>query len=120
MTVEEKIYEIADKLREILDPDGEGWVSCATAVVIDDLIRAGVCFRESLVKEICCKIEAEIVSALESNYSARRERIEKWKDANAYIGGDFVSICDGKIAALRGIEDFIEELKDSYVEGKNG
>lgn len=46
MTVEQEIHELTVKLQEILDPDGYGWINCATAVVIDDLIRAGVSFRE--------------------------------------------------------------------------
>ena len=66
---------------------------------------------ENLVRKICCEIEEEIVVALESNYKAKRERL-----ANPHIdtADEFVAYCEGKITALRGIEDFIEELKDKY------
>lgn len=42
MNVEKEIHELTAKLREILDPEGEGWINCSTDVVIDDLIMGGV------------------------------------------------------------------------------
>ena len=66
--------------------------------------------KSEVAREICCKIEEEIVAALESNYKAKSERM-----ANTRIDADeFISYCDGKISALRGIEAFVEELKKKY------
>ena len=49
----------------------------------------------------------EIEAALESNYAARKERIEK-----GHTSDDFLSVIEGKIAALRGMSDFVEQLLD--------
>jgi hypothetical protein len=63
------------------------------------------------VAKIFEEIESEIVAALQSNYRAKQERVEKQSPDN------FVSyMCEGKIAALRGIEAFVEELKNKYAE----
>lgn len=86
---------------------------------IDTKIGSGTsrqkCIEETVLK-MAKILQDEIKSALDSNYRARQERIDKWKDPNAYIGGDFVNICDGKIAALRGIDDFIGEIVDKMLE----
>lgn len=71
--------------------------------------------RKEVVRKICCEIESEIVAALESNYKARAERI---RNPRIDTADEFISYIDGKIAALRGIEDFVEELKKKYTEGK--
>lgn len=57
-------------------------------------------------------IEQEIEEALRSNYQARADRIEQ--------GGydEFVSFIDGKIIALRGIQEFVSSLKIKY-KGEN-
>ena len=64
-----------------------------------------------LTRKLCCEIEEEIVAALESNYKAKAERL-----ANPHVSmaDELISYCEGKIAALRGIEDFITELKNKY------
>ena len=72
--------------------------------------------RAETVEEFAEKVHTEIYEALESNYKARQEHINKWKDPNAYIGGDFVSMCDGKIAALQGIDYFINSLEKEMTE----
>ena len=69
---------------------------------------------DNLAIKILAEIQKEIELALDSNYKARQERVDKWKDPNIYIGDDFVAICDGKISALRGIDDFINELREKY------
>lgn len=75
---------------------------------------ADVAPRAEVAREIFEEIESEIVAALQSNYRAKQERVEK------QLPDDFVSyMCEGKIAALRGIEAFVEELKKKYTEGKN-
>lgn len=62
-----------------------------------------------VVRKIFEEIEREIVAALQSNYRAKQERVEK------QIADDFVSyMIEGKISALRGIDGFIAELKKKY------
>ena len=72
--------------------------------------------KAEVAMEICCKIEEEIVAALESNYNARAERLRNPRCESA---DEFIAHSEGKIAALRGIEGFVEELKDRYTEGRN-
>ena len=57
-------------------------------------------------KEFAEKVHTEIEQALESNYKAKGERLEKH---NVGDSTDFISYCEGKIAALRGIDDFIDD-----------
>jgi hypothetical protein len=77
---------------------------------------ADVAPRAEIANKICCEIEEEIVAALESNYRALKE----WDDGrcNDYIL-EMVNRIKGKIDALRGIEAFVEELKNKYAEGRN-
>lgn len=72
--------------------------------------------KSEAAREICCKIEEEIVAALESNYRARKEHIERYAEL-AYDTELLLEI-NGKINALRGIEGFVEELKKKYAEGE--
>lgn len=66
--------------------------------------------KSEAAREICCKIEEEIVAALESNYRAMREHnLKRCPDSD----GLFLERIYGKIDALRGIEGFVEELKRS-------
>ncbi len=53
------------------------------------------------------EVRGEIRAALESNFRAKQERIEK-KRPTAFI--DY--IIEGKIAALRGLDDYLDELED--------
>lgn len=101
-----------DRLHEIINGFEE-----QSAKELQDFLRLSEKYekaKQEVAREIFAKIDREIVDALKSNYEARQIRIEKWKNPTAYIGGDFVSICDGKIAALRGIEGFIAELREKY------
>lgn len=70
---------------------------------------ADVVPRDYVVK-IFEEIQEEIVAALESNYRVRDELLAK-KD----IAYEMVACINGKINALRGIEGFIEELKEKYI-----
>jgi intergrase/recombinase len=72
--------------------------------------------KSEIARKICCEIEKEIVAALESNYKAKAERFAK---PVFDMADEFISYCEGKIAALRCIESFIEELKVKYTEGKD-
>jgi hypothetical protein len=64
------------------------------------------------VRDIFEDIEEEIEAALESNYKVREEREREYYDFDDI----FLSCICGKIAALSGIDDFIEELKEKYLE----
>lgn len=78
-----------------------------------DQPTADVVPREE-VKRIFNEIEQEIVAALESDYKALRTYDDGRN--NDYIL-ELVGRVKGKIDALRGIEDFIEELKKKYTKG---
>lgn len=78
-------------------------------IVCKDIVRkTDVAPRAEVAREICCKIEKEIVAALESNYRAMREHnLKRSPDADGLL----LERIYGKIDALRGIEGFVEELK---------
>ena len=80
---------------------------------IKHIPTADVAPRAEVANKICCEIEEEIVAALESNYRALKE----WDDGrcNDYIL-EMVNRIKGKIDALRGMEAFVEELKNKYAE----
>ena len=64
-----------------------------------------------LTKKIFDEIEEEICAALDSNYKALRTYDDGRN--NDYIL-ELVGRIKGKIDALRGIEAFVEELKEKY------
>lgn len=65
------------------------------------------------VEEIFSELYKEIESALNSNYKARRERI------NGRGARDmFLNVVDGKIAALRGLHEFVEYLEEKHTGGE--
>ncbi len=82
----------------------------------DFINTADVAPRAEVAREICCKIEEEIVAALESNYRARKEHIER--NGELVYDTELLLEINGKINALRGIEGFVEELKKKYAEGE--
>ena len=67
------------------------------------------------IKEFAERLKEEIVEALKSNYNAQNERILKTNKVD-----EFVKYCDGKIAALRGIDDFLDDLLKEMVGDSNG
>lgn len=75
---------------------------------------ADVASKSEVARKICCEIEEEIVAALESNYKARTRYYTKQKYEK--VDEEFINTVNGKIAALRGIEGFIAELKKKYTE----
>lgn len=81
-----------------------------------ELENADVAPRAEVAREICCKIEEEIVAALESNYRARKEHLER--HAELAYDTELLLEINGKINALRGMEAFVEELKKKYAEDK--
>ena len=76
--------------------------------------------RAEAITEFAENLKEEIFKASKSNYDARKERLEKY--CHSDDNGEFISYCNGKIDALRGIDDFIDELTNEYTKGghKNG
>jgi hypothetical protein len=79
--------------------------------VADYLISKSYRKASDVAREIFEEIEKEIKLALESNYKAYSERIKK---PIVDMADEFIGWVEGKITALRGIEDFISELKKKY------
>jgi len=79
---------------------------CSNFLHDDDVVP-----KSEVVKEIFEEIEQEIAEALKSNYRV----LEAYDDGrcNEYIL-ELVNRVKGKIAALRGIDDFIDELEMKY------
>lgn len=61
-------------------------------------------YKQKATEDFAAKIIAEIESAIQSNRDAINERIEK---GHRDVG--FESMCAGKILAMQGIRNFIEE-----------
>ena len=107
-------YTDIDKLIAEYDRVHVGAPGGARKLMVEAPI-ADVVPRAEVAREICCKIEEEIVAALESNYRAMREHNLKRCPGS---DGLFLERIYGKIDALRGIEGFVEEIKEKYAEGE--
>ena len=81
--------------------------------VIDRTPTADVAPRSEVAREIFEEIEKEIKSALKSNCSVRSERMKRLQ---LEMADEFIAHIEGKIDALRGMEWFIDELKQKYTE----
>lgn len=69
-----------------------------------------------LAEEIFEEIDREICLALESNYKARdRRQMIVIAHGSSTIDRDFIEYVSGKIDTLRGINDFLAELKKKYI-----
>jgi DNA repair exonuclease SbcCD ATPase subunit len=68
--------------------------------------------RAEAVKEFAERLHAEIVEALQNNYEVRGQRMAKLGVGET---DQFVAQCTGKIYALRGIDDFVEETYKEMV-----
>lgn len=63
-------------------------------------------------------LREEITQALDSNYKAKSKRLAK---PNVAMADEFITFCEGKIAALRGIDDFIDNIiKETEAENSGG
>lgn len=71
------------------------------------LAAKGYCKASEIFEEI----EKEIELALDSNYRAKKEHYNHSVIPNY---DNFKAMCDGKIYAMRGLLDFMEELKKKY------
>ena len=84
---------------------------------LDDLCIMHHIIRAEAIKEFAKEIHNEIEKALTNNYEVRGKRM-----ANLGVAGtdEFVSQCTGKIYALRGIDEFIDNLVKEMVGDNNG
>ena len=62
-----------------------------------------------VVEDLFEEIHREIHHALESNYKARQQCLMGRGARN-----DFLNVVDGKIAALRGIDEYLEHIERKY------
>ncbi len=109
---------LTDEMTHTL-PIGCGRSSGRVVVFVEDIENAptaDVVPRDD-VRRIFEEIEQELVAALESNYRVYREHLEKYGDKPNL---EFLCMCNAKTNALRGIEGFVEELKEKYTGGGEG
>jgi hypothetical protein len=90
-----------ERLKENLNIELENY-----ATEYDNKIKA------EAYKEFAESVHTEIHQALESNYKARAERIEKH---NIGETDEFISYCEGKIDCLRGLDDLLDDLLQELV-----
>lgn len=105
MTIDERI-KYAEQKRDEAFSNG----SLQSLCYWDGYLAALKAVKEASrdAEEIFEAIRAEIRLALESNYACKREHSDK---DNPYIQ-NLMQLVDGKIAALRGIDDFLNELEE--------
>lgn len=89
--------------------------TCEYVASAQELYDLGYRKESEVVAEVLSAIHEEIRLALKSNYKARQERIEKHYNGMYGVYDNFISLVDGKINALRGIQDFLAELEKKYI-----
>lgn len=89
---------------------------CSDYLIAEGLYNAGYRKASEVAEEIFAEIEKEIEAALESNYRAKKEHYNHSVIPNY---DNFNAMCDGKIYAMRGLLDFITELKKKYESEKD-
>lgn len=96
-----------DKLEEKLSVEiADGGASCHMCI---DKTKA------EAINEFAEKLKEEIRDAIDCNYEVIEEHNETHKPPNA----EFVGFCNGKILALRGIDDYIDDLVKEMVGADN-
>ncbi len=100
--------QIENMAEEIL----QEYTNCYSEVDQECLEKMLRKLASDLAEEIISCIHDEIELALESNYKARKERII---DVEMATDDAFTEYINGKIATLRGIDDFLAELKKKYI-----
>lgn len=87
----------------------------------DELIRALQYDRNQYdkgykdgAKEFAKDLQNEIKRALTNNYDVKAKRLERLIEKGVPYNDDFINIVDGKIQALCGIEDYINELLNEW------
>lgn len=77
---------------------------------------ADVVPKSEVASEIFAEIDREICLALESNYKARDHRqMIVIVHGSSTLDREFIEYVCGKIDTLRGINDFVAELKKKYI-----
>ena len=118
---DDEALQIIDSYAKTVTKDGKVVVDAVRDIVAVIAPAADVVPRAE-VEKIFAEIELEIKEALNSNYKTREIRLnnkhEKREIPPCYCGDEVICICDGKIAALRGIEYFLAELKKKYIGDK--
>lgn len=72
------------------------------------------------IEEIFAEIQEEIKLALDSNYKARdRRQMIVIAHGSSALDREFIEYVSGKIDTLRGLDDFIAELKKKYIGVEN-
>jgi replicative DNA helicase len=113
MTKDKHFEEMVEVIGEII-----GGYNCGmlvSAEVAEHLTNKGYRKASDLAREIFEEIEKEIELALDSNYRAKKEHYNHSVIPNY---DNFKAMCDGKIYAMRGLLDFIAELKKKYTESE--
>ena len=103
-----QIDEMQNTLHQGLKPLKETY---GTDELCSILYEAGYRRQSEVAKEIFAEIEKEIKSAIAVNYKAREARMNR---GYSEIDDNMMSSIWAKINTLRGILDFIEELKETY------
>ena len=67
---------------------------------------------KEVLEKFCDELQSEIQAALSNNYQVLKERKE-----HRLEGDTLIPLIEGKVAALRGIDDFIDTLLEKYLEG---
>ena len=83
---------------------------CRSATIASAIYNAGYRKASDVAREIFEEIEQEIEAALTSNYNAKQEHY----DSRYRISTEFIGMVCGKIDALRGMQDFLANLKKKY------
>jgi hypothetical protein len=83
--------------------------------IAEYLTAKGYRLASDVAREIFAEIDREICLALESNYKARdRRQMIVIAHGSSTLDREFIEYVSGKIDTLRGINDFIAELKKKY------
>lgn len=82
---------------------------------LEELLEYMENLKAEVIKEFEKELRIEINKAIESNREAKRERVDRLIAKGVVCNDEFCSYCDGKIHALIGIADFVENLVKEMV-----
>lgn len=81
--------------------------TCKARVYARRAVYCGYRREEDVAKKIFEEIRQEVHLALEAGYKAKRDRLLRPGNTD---------LIDGKIAALRGVAEYLEHIEQKYVE----
>ena len=96
----------------------ENYASCYSQVDLEQLAKMLDNIKSEAIKEFADLVSAEINRALTNNHKVKQERISKLIEQGIAYNDEFCNYCDGKIHALCGIGDFIQNLVKEMI-GEN-